>query len=435
MAVPIVLGQLGQVLFAVMDNAMVGRLGALPLAAAGFANTVTAIPMLFLIGVASSISVMVAKAATKGDHQGCGRYTVAGLSLLMFCMVLLMAFAEFGPDFLLWFKQPDDVLQESRKFFQLIAWSMLPMVIFQALRQFTVGLEKAFLPTVILGLGLIANFLISYAFIYGNWGAPKLGIVGAGYATLAARTLMTVCLVLVIWKWDKFAKYRSGFSMEGLKPRYFKPIAKMGLTSGLQYLFEVGAFTAAGFMAGWVGTQALAAHQVSLNIASITFMVAWGISFAASVRVGQAMAHGNKKSARERGYAALFLIFAAMSSFGIILVIAHNFIPQLYIHDEDVIAVAKKLLMICAIFQIFDGLQGVAVGVLRGLGDVGFPSVATLIIYWGVCIPASYFMAFKLGLGVSGLWWGLTLGLALAAIVLGARFHYLTDSREVARKY
>ena len=211
--------------------------------------------------------------------------------------------------------------------------------------------------------------------------------------------------------------------------RHFRPITKIGLTSGVQYLFEVGAFVAAGIMSGWIGTTELAAHNVALSVGSFTFMFAWGICFATGVRVGQAHGQFNTELARARGVAGVFLVGVVMSLFGIIIICLRNYIPGLYINDPEVIEIAAGLLVICAVFQISDGLQAVAMGALRGITDVVFPSISTAIIYWGITIPASYLFAFKLGMGVEGLWWGLTVGLSLAATIMGARFFYKTKPR------
>lgn len=428
LAWPIILGQLGQMLFGVMDNAMVGRLGAVPLAASGFANTVIAIPLCFLIGVSSSISVMAAQAIGRNHAHESGRYCLAGIAVLLILILSLMIFYLFGPDFLPFFEQPDEVLQASRSYFGLVAWSLIPMVLFQGFRQFSVGLEKAFVPTLILGFGLVINFCLNYTLIYGSFGAPALGLDGAGWATLVSRIFIFVALFIFIYRSSKFEKFRVPINLSSFGKKHLKPVLKIGLTSGFQYLFEIGAFTAAGFMAGWVGTKALAAHLIALNVGAITFMVAWGLSFAVSVRVGQAFGEGDLAKARARGTSALFSILCIMGFFGICLVFLRHLIPELYIKDVEVIELATHLLLICAVFQVFDGLQCVAIGALRGLGDVTFPSIATFIIYWGVCVPTSYYLAFVQNKGVQGLWWGLTLGLALAALVLIKRFRIIAKA-------
>ena len=424
LAVPIVIGQIGQVGFGIMDNIMVGRLGKVELAAAGFANMVTAVPMLFLIGVATAISVMVAQAFGSERNEDTGPYMLAGMFLVLSIISLMLAFYVFGPDFLPWFDQPEEVLEAVRPYFGFVAWSMLPMAIFQGLRQFSVGLEKAMWPTAILFSALGLNFILNYALIFGNFGAPELGLVGAGWATLIGRIWMALALIILIFYSVEFEKYRP--KALAFTKRHFRPIAKIGLTSGVQYLFEVGAFVAAGFMSGWIGTTELAAHNVAINVGAFTFMFAWGICFATGVRVGQAHGQFDTKLARERGLAGIVLIGIVMTVFGTIIISLRNYIPTLYIDDQDVIKVASALLVICAVFQIVDGLQAVAIGALRGISDVIFPSVSTAIIYWGITIPCSYIFAFKFDMGVEGLWWGLTVGLTLASVAMAGRFLYMT---------
>ena len=424
LAVPIVLGQMGQVGFGIMDNAMVGRLGKVELAAAGFANMVTALPLVFLIGVTSAISVMVAQAFGSNRDEDTGPYMLAGMFLVIVIFLFMLSFYLLGPDFLPWFDQPDEVLEAVRPYFGFIVWSMFPMVIFQGLRQFSVGLEKAMWPTAILFTALGLNYILNYALIYGNWGAPELGLVGAGWGTLIGRIWMVVALFILIYKSAEFEKYRP--KALAFTKRHLRPVSKMGLTSGIQYLFEVGAFVAAGLMSGWIGTTELAAHNVAINVGSFTFMFAWGICFATGVRVGQAHGQFNTELARARGLAGTFLVGAVMTVFGIVIISVRNFIPEFYIDDQAVIKVASTLLVICAVFQIVDGLQAVFIGALRGISDVVFPSISTAIIYWGITIPCSYVLAFKYDMGVEGLWWGLTLGLTLASIVMGWRFLYKT---------
>lgn len=424
LAIPIVLGQLGQVAFGIMDNAMVGRLGTLELASAGFALTVTIMPFLFLIGVGTAISVMVAQAFGSERFDDCGSYMLSGIYLLLGLLASLMTFYLFGPDFLSWFSQPADVVQTARPYFALIAWSLLPMVLFQGLRQFSVGLEKAMWPTAILFMALGINFVLNLALIFGYFGAPKMGLVGAGWATLISRLWMVLALFLLIYKSKDFARYRP--TSWKIKSRHFRPVCKIGLASGLLYLFEGGSFAAAGIMAGWVSTAAIAAHQIALNVGSFTFMFAWGICFATSVRVSQAHGRYDTEGARARGVSGMVLVAMVMAGFGVIIVTCRNMIPAFYTPDPEVIKIAASLLVICAIFQVCDGIQAVAIGALRGASDTVIPAISTAFIYWGVAIPTSYALAFKLGLGVDGLWWGLTAGLTIASVTMGGRFIYKT---------
>jgi multidrug resistance protein, MATE family len=428
LAIPIVAGQVGQMLFGLTDNIMVGKIGATPLAAAAFVNNLTAIPMTFLVGVSASISVMVARTARK-DPGAVLKHVMAGLILTLGLLCAFLIASFLYPDFLVLFQQPDEVHALSGNYFTLIAWSMVPMVIYQSLRQFSVGIERPTAPTVILGVGLVVNVLLNYALIYGRWGAPELGLAGSGWATLIARIVIAAFIIALVLRGRDYAPFMSatqGVLREAfcgaLSKVHMGPIAKIGLTSGIQYLFEVAAFATAGFMAGWVGTKALAAHQVSLNVASMTFMFAWGVSFAASVRIGNSSLH----EARLRAKAALFLIAGIMGFFSLVMVATHKVLPRLYIDDPEVIALASELLLICAILQVVDGLQGVAIGILRGFGDVTFPTVATALVYWGVCMPVAYWLAFKQGMGTHGLWWGLSLGLLLSAGLLSFRIHKLT---------
>ena len=273
-------------------------------------------------------------------------------------------------------------------------------------------------------LANIINAFANWVLIFGELGFPKLGLAGAAWATLASRTFMAIVIMFYVMRNDKFKQYDVTFHFRGLNIPVIKKILGLGLPSGFQYFFEVGAFSFAVIMIGWIGTNELAAHQIAINLASISFMGVLGISQAASIRVGNAMGEQSVSKIRKAGFTAIVLGAAIMSLAGLTFVLLNKFLPSLYIDDEAVISIASRLIIIAAIFQLSDGIQAVGIGVLRGLTDVKGPTIITFIAYWIISLPIAYLLAFNFNLGVDGVWIGLLIGLTVSAFLLTLRFNY-----------
>jgi MATE family multidrug resistance protein len=296
-------------------------------------------------------------------------------------------------------------------------------MLFQTYKQFIEGLS-IMRPAMI--ITLVANLINAFAnwlFIYGNLGMPALGLDGAGIATLSSRTFMALILMWYVMNAKYFKQFDVSFHFKNINFPVIKKIMKLGLPSGFQYFFEVGAFSFAVVMVGWLGTKQLAAHQIAINLASISFMAVLGISAAGAIRVGNAVGKQNIKEIRRAGFTALVLGPSIMVFAGIIFIILRNYLPSLYIDDNDVISIASTLLVIAALFQLSDGTQAVGIGVLRGLTDVKGPTLITFIAYWIIGLPIGYFLGFNKQMGVEGIWIGLSIGLTTSAILLTLRFN------------
>jgi MATE family multidrug resistance protein len=252
---------------------------------------------------------------------------------------------------------------------------------------------------------------------------PALGLDGAGWATFASRSFMAISLMLYVMNKMYFKQYDVSFHFKNINIPVIKKILSVGLPSGFQYFFEIGAFAFAVIMIGWLGTDQLAAHQIAINLASISFMVVLGLSMAGGIRVGNAVGKQNIVQVRRAGFTSIFLAICVMAFSGIAFIVFRNYLPTLYINDETVISIASSLLIIAALFQLSDGIQAVGIGILRGLTDVKVPTVITFVAYWIVGLPTGYVLGFMFDLDVQGVWIGLLAGLTTSAILLTLRFN------------
>jgi len=320
------------------------------------------------------------------------------------------------------FGQPPEVVATANPFFLIIAVSLIPALVFQALRQFSEAIGRPWLPMGILFLTVALNVFFNWVLIFGHLGAPALGLTGSGCSTLLARSLS----VVILWIWLRRLPHVAalcprGRAGAGLAWRHFRAMLRIGVPVAGQLLFEVGAFSTAALLMGWLGTVPLAAHQIAVSCASFTFMFPLGLAMAASIRLSQAVGGGRRDTLRPIGFGALGLGVAVMGTFALILGLAGSWISRGFTTDPEVAALAARLLLVAAIFQIFDGGQVVSVGALRGLTDVKVPTAITFIAYWLVALPAGYLLAFRAGWGAPGIWAGLAAGLACAAVLLASR--------------
>jgi MATE family multidrug resistance protein len=269
----------------------------------------------------------------------------------------------------------------------------------------------------------LVNAFTNWVLIYGNLGFPALGLDGAGWATFASRVFMAIALLAFVMRNKFFKQYDVSFHFKSINFVVIKRILSIGLPSGFQYFFEVGAFSTAVIMVGWLGTTQLAAHQIAINLASISFMAVLGISAAGSIRVGNAVGKQDISETRKAGFTAIISGALIMAFSGTIFIIFRNYLPTLYVDDKSVITIASSLLIIAALFQLSDGTQAVGIGILRGLTDVKIPTAITFIAYWLVGLPVGYLLGFTLELGVQGVWYGLLFGLTTSGILLTLRFN------------
>jgi MATE family multidrug resistance protein len=407
----------------VVDSLMVGKLGAAPLAAAALGNSLTFILLIIGIGVSMAVTPLVAIAVGAHKFEDCGIYFRQSLLVNTIFSILLAVLIFFAADLIQYFDQPLDVQFQALSYMRILGFSSLPLMLFQTYKQFIEGLSIMRPAMIIALLANIINAFTNWLLIFGNWGFPELGLDGAGWATFASRGFMALAIMGFVMNTKFFKQYDVSFHFKSINWSIIKKILSLGLPSGFQYFFEVGAFSFAVVMVGWLGTKQQAAHQIAINLASISFMAVLGISAAGSIRVGNAVGKKDIIETRRAGFTASILGASIMFVSAIIFILFRNFLPTLYVNDEVVISYASSLLVIAALFQISDGTQAVGIGILRGLTDVKIPTAVTFIAYWIVGLPVGYLLGFNFEMGVQGVWIGLLLGLTTSAILLTLRFN------------
>jgi MATE family multidrug resistance protein len=423
LAYPVIIGQLGIIMMGVVDSLMVGHIGAAPLAASSLGGSSAFIILIIGIGVSYAVTPLVAIAVGAGKFEDCGIYFRQSLLVNSILSIIIVVIIYFAADLIQYFDQPKEVQDQAADYMRIIGFSSIPLLLYQSYKQFIEGLSVMRPAMIIALIANLVNVFANWLLIYGNLGFPALGLNGAGWATFASRAFMALALMGFVMNNKFFKKYDVSFHFKSINWTVIKKILSLGLPSGIQYFFEVGAFAFAVVMVGWLGTAQLAAHQIAINLASISFMAVLGISVAGSIRVGNAVGMKDIAETRRAGFTASLLGASIMFGAGVIFILLRNFLPTLYVNDEVVISYASSLLVIAALFQISDGTQAVGIGILRGLTDVKFPTAITFIAYWIVGLPVGYLLGFTFELGVQGVWIGLLLGLTTSAILLTLRFN------------
>lgn len=370
LAYPVMLSQLGHVLMGFTDNIMVGHINSTSLAAAGLANVAFNVLLLFGIGVSYAITPLVAAADGGRNVTAIADTLKHGLVINVINAFVLVALVLLAQQLLYHIGQPPEVIDLAIPYLDIITWSLIPALIFQTFRQFSEGLSHTWVPMAVVLLANVLNVALNYLLIYGYEGIPALGLPGAGYATLISRVFMAVALASYIFRARLFRAYRAGFEMSNYSIALFRKMLKIGLPDGLQFIFEVAAFDFSLVMMGWLGTTALAAHQIAINLATISYMTISGIAAAATIRVGYFL--GKRDYAQMRLSANVLLVLAVifMAVCAAVFIVGRHQLPFMYVNDADVAALAASLLIIAGIFQLSDGIQVVSIAALRGLQDV-----------------------------------------------------------------
>lgn len=435
LAWPIIVGQLSHIALGVIDSAMVGRLGADPLAAVSVSVGLFSILMVFGIGVSFAISPLTAIERGAGNSVEAEKIlkngVINGLTVGAILVVLMLVVAAILP----WMNQTKEVTAYAIPYLQILAVSMLPIMIFQSFRQFSEGLEIMY-PALLIGLSMIPlNTFGNWLLIYGNWGFPAMGIEGAAWATVLTRFVAAAMMAAYVMFNRRFQAYRQLAWRAAIDTAVIRRLLALGIPGGAQLIFETSAFALAAVMIGWLGSKALAAHQIAINLASISFMVAIGISSASAIRVGHAQGQSNFLKVRNIGKSSFFMAGGFMALCGLVFIGMRYSLPALYIDDQEVINQAAQLLLVAAAFQIVDGIQAVGVGLLRGMEDVKRPTLYVMLAYWVLALPLGGLLAFTFDMGVLGLWIALALGLAASALLLSYRFFRLTRKKILAQRF
>ena len=435
LAYPVMIGMLGHTFVQFIDNVMVGQLGTAELAAISLGNSFVFIAMSIGIGFSQAITPLIAEAdGAKKDNDISGIFEHSFLICLILGLILFTV-VFLNRNLLYFMNQPIEVVKLASPYLFWVSFSLISIVTFQSFRQFADGLSftKAAMYSTL--LGNVINVILNFFLIFGLWIFPKLGVEGAAIGTLISRICMLIFIVVYLKLHKKLSKYIKRFFPSKVQIQRLKKIIYLGLPSALHSFFEVAFFISAVWMAGIIGKNSQAANQIALNLASMTYMVALGVGVAAMIRVGNQRGTMNFIKLREVALSTLLLIIIIDIFFCIIFLIFNDYLPLLYLDLGDsnnltdvneVIELASKLLIIAGVFQLFDGIQAVVLGALRGMQDVNKPALIIFLSYGLIGFPTSYFLGFYTKLSVVGIWIGLMTGLFSSSLFLFLRFNYLS---------
>lgn len=417
LAIPVVVAEVGWVAMQIVDIAMVGQLGPASIGAVGVGSALFFASAVIGMGLLLGLDTVVAQAFGAGQIPDCRAWLRHGLLLALLLALPLTTAVLLGADHLgAWGFDPT-VLDLTSSYLRVVGWSMLPLLLFTALRRYlqAVGIVTPVMAALV--SANVINALVNWLLVFGHGGFPALGVEGAAWATCVSRVYLVAVLAVAVWR------VNPSTTRSRLEAARFRRLFRLGWPAAVQMLLEFGVFGAATVLAGRLEPRQLAAHQIVLNLASLTFMVPLGVSAAGAVRVGHAVGAGDLAGARRAGWAALGIGALFMGAAALTFVTVPRLILGRFTQDVDVIETGVLLLLVAAVFQLFDGLQGVATGVLRGLGDTRTPMLANLAGHWLVGLPVGYTLCFWWGWGVVGLWIGLSIGLILVGIALVPVWH------------
>lgn len=423
LAFPIILGELAQVSLHLIDTAMIGALGYKQLAAASLVLNVVNIPFVLGIGITISVAQMVSMAHGRYDRQLISHYLFNGFILCAVTAFIISGFLLAGTEVLRHLDQDPEVVDYAVPLMRVMGLSIIPMILFMTLKQFADGLQFTKTAMILSIVAIPLNVLLNWVMMYGHWGSPAFGLMGAAYATFIVRSLIFIALAIVVLRHKTFRSYIIvGKNQWKLRKSTMRQLLKIGIPSSLQIGMEAGAFAVSGIIIGTINATTQAAHQIALSCASFTFMVSMGLSQAGSIRVSNAYGQRNFKKISIAGKSTLMLALIYGSFCCLFFILLRNYLPPLFNKDTEVISLAATLLLLAAVFQISDSVQAISAGLLRGIKDVNVPTIFIAIAYWIVGIPVGSLLAFHYDMGGIGIWLGLIIGLTVSASFLTLRF-------------
>jgi MATE family multidrug resistance protein len=432
---PVIIGLLGHTMVQLVDNIMVGQLGTAELAAVSLGNSFFFVAMSLGIGFSTAITPLIAETdGMKDIFQGRNIF-IHGLFLCIFLGIFLSLCVSVSKPLLFQMEQPDEVVVLAYPYLQWVGISLIPLICFQGFKQFSEGLSHTHPAMYATLLGNVINIILNYFLIFGFWIFPKLGVEGAAIGTLFSRCFMLIFIALYVRFNIRFKAYMTNLRFRITDLYLIRKIIKLGFPSALQMFFEVLFFTVAIWISGFLGKNPQAANQIALNLSSMTFMFAMGLSVTAMIRVGNQKGRQDFISLKRIAYSIFLLIFIFDIVFCLFFLLTSDYLPWIYLNDnnllqikdaQEVVAIASSLLIASAFFQISDGLQAVILGALRGLQDVNIPAFITFFSYGIFGIPVSFYLGIKTDLGAIGIWIGLLSGLTASAVLLFWRFQHLT---------
>ena len=436
LSTPVILGLLGHTLVGMIDNIMVGKLDPINLAAVSLGNSYIFVAMSLGIGFSAAITPIVAEAHSESNNEKLKTSFINGFILCLFLGIFLYGSILLLKGTLIYLDQPQEVVRLALPYIDIVAISLIPLLLFQALKQFVDGLSKTIYPMYATVLANIINVIINYILIFGMLGFPKLGIIGAAIGTLVSRSIMFFFLFYMLMNKEIIYDYISDLKSFVYNRFMIKKILSLGFPTSLQMFFEVGLFTSAIWLSGLLGEIPQSANQIVLNISSMTFMVASGLSVSAAIRAGNQKGLKNYKELKRISLSILLLGICFAAIFSLVIYLLRDYLPYIYIDINNqenyfenirIVSIASKLFIIVAIFQLVDSAQVIVLGTLRGMQDVKIPTIIVFIAYWIIGFPISFILGDESLMAESGIWIGLLSGLTFSSLFLYLRFLYLTN--------
>ncbi len=432
LSIPLILTQIGHIITGMVDNIFLGRLGNTEQAAGILSNNLYVILLVFSIGMSYVLTPAITDAHVNKNEKEKASLFKNSLFINMMTAVVLFIILFFSSPLLGYMQQPEDVVKLAIPFFDVLIFSIIPVALFFVCKQYTEGLSNTKAAMYISVGGNLLNIILNYMLIYGKAGLPELGYMGSCWATFIARVFMGIGFLIFVFKHPSVNSFEKYYHEARINAQHFWPMLKDGLASALQFTFEVAAFAIAGLLAGVFGKEQIDAHGIALSLAAFTYMFASGIGSATTIRVGNFYAKddlGNLKLAIKTSYKSVLVTMGCMA---LLFISFNSILPAVFSSDAEIISIAAKLLLFAALFQLFDGTQVVAIGVLRGLEDYKYSTYIAFIGYWLIALPLCYVFAFVMDYKVYGVWLALSIGLGFVAIALSLRIRNLIRLKAIS---
>lgn len=432
LSIPLVMTQIGHIITGMVDNIFLGRLGKTEQAAGILSNNLFVILLVFSIGMSYVLTPAVTDAHVNGNEKEKASLFKNSLFINMIVAVLLFLILYFSSPLLAYMQQPEDVVVLAIPFFDVLIFSIIPVALFFVCKQYTEGLSNTRAAMYISVIGNIINIILNYLLIYGHCGLPELGYMGSCWATFIARVIMGIGFLIYVFRNKTVNSFAIYYKEVKVNSAHFWTLLKDGVASALQFTFEVAAFAIAGLLAGVFGKEQIDAHGIALSLAAFTYMFASGIGSATTIRVGNYYSMNNLDEVKLAIKTSYKAVIVTMGFMALVFISCNTFLPVIFSNDQEIITIASKLLLFAAFFQLFDGTQVVAIGVLRALDDYKFPTYIAFIGYWLIALPLCYLFAFVFDYKVYGVWLALSAGLGFVSVTLFFRIRALLKLKTIS---
>ncbi len=425
LSIPVIIAQAGQITVGLIDNVMIGQLGTIPFAAASFTNTLFSLVLIFGMGYSFALTPLIGKSWGEKDQASIGAWIKNGLlanafmgvALALLLLILYVLIPHMG--------QPESILKDSQDYLAILIASVIPMMVFYGYKQFAEGVGDTKTAMKIMLWANVINTVGNYLFMYGKFGAPEMGLTGAGIGTLLARIFMALAFIVLFYKNQKYKLFTKLYRQSAFCWNRFVQVVKLGIPLGGQIVMEASAFGLCAIMMGWLTEVDLAAHQIAITLSTLGFMIYQGLGAGTTIRVSHYKGENNKEGIIRATKTAMNLMYLYSALIVVVFVGGRHLLPLLFTADIKVINLAAQMLIVCSVFQLVDGVQIILAGTLRGFADARIPAFITFISYFILSIPFSYFSAFHWGFGAVGIWFGFPVGLFVCSALFQIRYKYI----------